>query len=338
MATKVSTSENKILFAVLNWGIGHATRSAGVIDALLERGEKVSVYCNGRALKYLQKRYGKSCDFIEGYNYTKKYTSNSLLNYLTIAFGLFRSFIVDTKRVSALLNSGNFKLFINDCRPLHVSPTVVESVLINHQLSPFWPCAKRIIQKRFVAWQSKYTVIWVPDYCDNLLSGALSIEKNLKNTVYIGPLSRWITPSEIETTATKSIVFFGIAKHELKEATVEGLTDIGYTLRFFHSEDGDESELVQALKQAKLVVTKPGYSSVMELFELKTNTVVVDVLWHAEQHQIFKHLQSNKVMHTLDELSIQELDVLSTEIVGHGKSRGNEKLLSLALDNLLNEC
>ena len=337
MATKVSTSENKILFAVLNWGIGHATRSSVLIDELLEREEKVSVYSNGRALRYLQKRYKNRCDFIEGYNYTKKYVGDDFWSYFSIAWKLLKSYKVDSKIVSRLLKSGKYKLFINDCRPLNVHLNGAKSVLINHQLHPVWPYAKRVVQKRFLNWQNTYNAVWVPDYKSSLLSGALSEISGLKNKVFIGPLSRWNNANAPIIEASKSIVFFGIAKNQLAIDVVTGLVELGFELHFYHSEDVDESELCNALLNAQLVVSKPGYSSVMELYSLAVNTAIVDVPWHAEQHQIFKHLKQNRIVHTLKSLSLQELAVLSTEKIEQTGSRGNENLLSLALDNLLNE-
>ncbi len=46
-----------ILFAVLDWGLGHATRSAVIIDELLALEHKVVIASSGKALAYLQSRY-----------------------------------------------------------------------------------------------------------------------------------------------------------------------------------------------------------------------------------------------------------------------------------------
>ncbi len=46
-----------ILVAVLDWGLGHATRSMVVINALLKDGYKVSIAGNGQSLELLKQEY-----------------------------------------------------------------------------------------------------------------------------------------------------------------------------------------------------------------------------------------------------------------------------------------
>jgi len=55
----------QIVYGVLNWGLGHATRSEPVLRALLERGHSVVLWSDGAALDYLRSVFPevKTVDF-----------------------------------------------------------------------------------------------------------------------------------------------------------------------------------------------------------------------------------------------------------------------------------
>ena len=55
----------KVLFGVHSWGLGHATRSTVVIDGILARGHSVDIISTGRALKVLEKTFGKKCRYFD---------------------------------------------------------------------------------------------------------------------------------------------------------------------------------------------------------------------------------------------------------------------------------
>ena len=55
----------KVLFAVHDWGLGHATRSLLLIRALLDRGDAVTVLmAPGPGMDLLKSEVGAECDFI----------------------------------------------------------------------------------------------------------------------------------------------------------------------------------------------------------------------------------------------------------------------------------
>ena len=47
----------KVLYGILNWGLGHATRSSVVIESLLNKGCQVEVGCSGLGLEWLKRRF-----------------------------------------------------------------------------------------------------------------------------------------------------------------------------------------------------------------------------------------------------------------------------------------
>ena len=49
--------QKRILFAVLNWGLGHATRSAVIIRQLLQQNNEVTIVSTGLAQQFLKEQF-----------------------------------------------------------------------------------------------------------------------------------------------------------------------------------------------------------------------------------------------------------------------------------------
>ena len=67
---------NKVLFCVLNWGLGHASRSTPVIEFLISKGIQVDIASDGDALVLLQQKFPKS-KFIELPPYKIQYSKSA---------------------------------------------------------------------------------------------------------------------------------------------------------------------------------------------------------------------------------------------------------------------
>lgn len=65
--------QKTILYAVLNWGLGHATRSIPIIQYLLERKYRVIIVSDGDALRLLQDEF-KSIACIQTASYRAEYS------------------------------------------------------------------------------------------------------------------------------------------------------------------------------------------------------------------------------------------------------------------------
>jgi hypothetical protein len=54
LVTQHFPSHQKILFCVLNWGLGHASRSIPIIEALLQKGNEITLASDGMPLALLR--------------------------------------------------------------------------------------------------------------------------------------------------------------------------------------------------------------------------------------------------------------------------------------------
>ena len=55
----------RIIFGVMEWGLGHSTRDIPLIEGLLSKGHSIDVLSHGRALKILQEKFGSRCNYFD---------------------------------------------------------------------------------------------------------------------------------------------------------------------------------------------------------------------------------------------------------------------------------
>jgi uncharacterized protein (TIGR00661 family) len=181
----------KVLVCVLNWGLGHATRSMVVIDELIKLKNQVIIASDGEALVLLKNKYLDVEFFpLKGYGVTYP-SENIFINFLLNSFNIYRAVQAEKKAIKRLDEQVKFDVVISDNRPgciLENKP----SYFISHQLKPYHPSQllSNFFQKLNDFYIQKFSEIWVPDYKNNRLSGKLSsVETAVINPIFIGPLS-----------------------------------------------------------------------------------------------------------------------------------------------------
>ncbi len=187
-----------VLFAPLDWGLGHTTRSIPIITELLSNHCSVIVACNSMQKAILEAEFPQiSFVGLEGYNL--KYGKNKLYTYLLLALQLPKILIKIKKEkfwISGFLQENRVNAVISDNRFGFFSPET-PSVFITHQLAIQTGLGKwidRIVQWFNYRWIEKFTECWVPDFEDGPnAAGRLSHPSKLPSLPvrYIGCLSRF---------------------------------------------------------------------------------------------------------------------------------------------------
>ena len=186
--------KKRILVAVLNWGLGHATRCIPIIKALQEHNFKVFIASDGAALELLKKEFPNIKAFeLPSYNisYSKSaYTFKWKL--LRETPGILKAINQERKEIKKLVESYQVTAIISDnrfgCRHKHIP-----SVFITHQLKVLSGSTSLLSSKIHQKYISKFKECWVPDLPgkDNLSGVMGHLKKTPKNVKYIGPLSRF---------------------------------------------------------------------------------------------------------------------------------------------------
>jgi len=279
----------KILFGVFDWGLGHATRDLPLIEALLKRHE-VDILSTGRALQILQQRFGTRCRYFDVPSLIVPYGRSRFFMPLFIA--RIPNMLIDLVRArrksAAIIAQHKYDVVISDCR-YDVYDRPENSFLINHQLRFKLIPGIELIAEAWLAYrESRFGTLIVPDFPGSYLTGKLSSQLHFidsQKIQYIGAVSQlqqlplkkdidyFISISGPEPQRTvleervlaqlhklQGTIVVTLGKPELGTVTQQGRA----TIYSFLSTNDQE----RMMNRAKCVVTRSGYTTMMELHEL----------------------------------------------------------------------
>ena len=309
-----------IFYKVNSWGLGHATRNLPVIRRLIDDGCRVTIASTGRALKLLKKEIGDQYHYLD----VPDYNTNWGRDYHWILlmpkgpfeiFKLLRLISAEHQRVDQIISSGNYELIISDTCYGAYNPKV-PSYLVCHALKLPWFWQDRYTQ-RFNEWLAslfinKFDLILVPDYEGSPLSGNLSRDFRFideKKIRYIGILSDFkkldteqdidyfisISGAEPQRSSFEKNILEQVREIKGKVVIVLGKPDEGQgeskwwgdvrVVNYIRSPERD-----QVMNRAKMVISRPGYSTLMDLIELgKDKVLFIPTPNHPEQEYLARY-------------------------------------------------
>lgn len=178
------------LICVLDWGIGHASRSLALARRLVDHGETVNFASAGGALAMLRHEWDEPARFFPLVAYNIDYRSSKM----AINVGRQLPKIINTVRkehrqLANILQAAPHDRVISDSR-FGCFHSRIPSVMLTHQLHPIFglPLAGNLYR-----WflQRNFSEFWVPDHQPpGNLSGQLSDPCGYSVVNYVGPLSR----------------------------------------------------------------------------------------------------------------------------------------------------
>lgn len=179
------------LLCILDWGLGHASRSLALAQALEAAGETTFLASSGRALHFLKAESpGENIYQLPAYDVTYP-TRFMPLNVALQLPRWVRTIWRERRCMERLINELDIDRIISDNRFGCYHPDV-PSVFLTHQLHP-------ITHNGLVSWTyrnylQRFDEFWVPDYAQpaQRISGKLSTTTGYQNVSFIGPLSRLV--------------------------------------------------------------------------------------------------------------------------------------------------
>jgi uncharacterized protein (TIGR00661 family) len=312
----------KVLFGVFDWGIGHATRDIPLITELLKANE-VHILSTGRALKLLKDYFADRCVY---YDVPSVYPPYTRTRFFQVTFALFlprmiRNLQCARKKTREIV-AGGFDKVISDCR-YDAYDTPDNSYLINHQLRFRTPFGVERIFERLLAWRmQKYRYVIVPDFEEQNLSGRLSHNLryiNKDKIKYIGILSHlkkinvaedidyFISVSGPEPQRTvlqkKMVEMSGqlegnvVIAGGIPESTA---THSSENLRFYSFLNAEQQ--ADMMNRAKFIISRPGYTTVMELVELdKKRALFLPTPGQTEQEYLAGYYEKQGYFHSVSQ-------------------------------------
>jgi len=325
----------KILFGVFDWGLGHATRDIPLITELLKSNE-VHIISTGGALKILKWHFKDKCKYYDVPSIYVPYTKTPFfkLKFTLSCPWMIRSLRYARSKTEEILD-GRFDKVISDCR-YDVYDNPENSYLINHQLrfkTPFG--AERVFETWLASRMKRYKYVIVPDFEVENLSGKLSHNLRYVNRdkiKYIGILSHlkkidveedieyFISLSGPEPQRTVfekkiiseshqldgKIVIAGGNPHD-KQNEIIGNSE-------FHSFLGPQQQ-GNIMNRAKFVISRSGYTTIMELVELnKKRVLLLPTPGQTEQEYLADHYERGKYFHHVSQYRFKpKRDIEKTE-------------------------
>ncbi|MBA2500805.1 MAG: glycosyl transferase family 28 [Chitinophagaceae bacterium] len=319
-----SNTSIKILIAPLDWGLGHTTRIIPVVQELLTAGCKVILAGNARQKALLIAEFPQ-LEFLHLGGYNVKYSKHHrfFMWKLLWQLPLLKTIIYkEHSWLKKIVKKYSPDLVISDNRYGFFHKEVY-SVLITHQLqihTPFGKMIDGIIQKINYQLIQKFDACWVPDEIVNGLGGKLSHPDKIPGTpvYYVGWLSRLkkdetkkeenhllflLSGPEPQRTIFESLVIEEIKNIQQQVIVVRGLPEsherlnLGSHITIYNHLPA--KELNKLMLEASFIISRCGYSTVMDLARLKKKSILVPTPGQSEQEYLASFLSSRGMAYCL---------------------------------------
>ncbi|MCB9225735.1 MAG: glycosyltransferase [Chitinophagales bacterium] len=307
--------QQTILFAILNWGLGHATRSIPLINYLLKKQYKLIICSDGDALALLQKEFPHLIfEKTPAYNASYTKNKNQLFIHLAKQIPHFIKIIKEENRLcEKLIEKHQANFIISDNRYGFYNKNI-HSALICHQLRLLFPQSRlfeNMVNASYINFLKPFSEIWIPDIAPpKNLSGRMS-QTNLKNTHYIGIDSRFIKTKPTESinilavisgpepqrTLLEQKIYTQLQNIEGNHLIVRGTkqkSEVVNTENITVVDLATTQQLNQWLINAETVISRCGYTTIMDLIKLNKKAILIPTPAQPEQEHLAQKLMKNK--------------------------------------------
>lgn len=301
-----------ILVAPLNWGLGHATRCIPIIQALLDQSFNVLLASDGVALALLRKEYPK-LPFVELPSYSIKYPINGAYfkwKLLLKLPAIKKTMQAEKKLIQAMVSDGLINGIISDNR-FGIRNDKIPSVFITHQLNVLSGITSVFSTRMHRSIIKQFDECWVPDVenQENLSGNLGHVHKRMPSVKYLGILSR-MEPENVSKKYDILAILSGPEPQRtiFEEKILETLSGTDYTTLLVRGVVGktqDQSKLAnisivnfmqskdleRAINESALVITRSGYTTLMDLSVMGKKAFFIPTPGQYEQLYLAQRMQ-----------------------------------------------
>jgi uncharacterized protein (TIGR00661 family) len=311
--------QKKILVAPLNWGLGHASRMIPVIRELKKQGADVILAADGRPYELLRKEFPDlKCLRLGGYDIRYQQKGNFTTQILLQIPKIIGSYFYERKELKRIIRDEGIDAVISDNR-FGLSDKNVFSVFVTHQICILmpkgWKWFEKILYHLNRLLIEKFDECWIPD-----MEGAYNLTGDLtrkyplpKNAKFIGLLTRMNTVEsklkydllillsgpepqrsiieellrqQAKDFSEKMLMVRGIAERNGKQRIKKNFEVVD----FMTSQD-----LNEAIASSVLVISRSGYSTVMDLAVMHKKAIFIPTPGQTEQEYLGVHLMQKGI-------------------------------------------
>lgn len=318
----------RVLVAPLDWGLGHTTRSIPIINGLLKQGCEVIIAAEGSCRILLEMEFPQLL-FLDVRGYHIRYSRTGYWMPVKLFLQLPKIILSAYKEHSWLkdvVKKHSIDAVISDNR-LGMFHSAIPCIYITHQLKiktglglTGW-----IAQKIHYCFINKYDECWVPDMPGEInLGGDLSHPKVLPKIPvrYLGPISRLkngaaekkydllivLSGPEPQRSVFEEMIIKDLESYNGRVLLVRGLLGTVATIKttslFLEIQNHlPAKELNLAMLQSQLIISRCGYTTVMDLVKLQKNAILIPTPGQTEQEYLAANLHKQKLFFCIEQAS-----------------------------------
>lgn len=350
----------RMIYGVCSWGLGHATRSLPVIRKLVSEGNELTIIATGRSLSLLKEEVGEGAEYIDFPDYFPPQTTNPDLFFALLLLNIpefFRSMYRERKLVANLVSKKKYDMILSDNR-YGIYDRKLPSFFFTHQLKIMNPYRLRRLESGTefytLYFLRRFYAVMVPDYREDDLSGELSHGLRFidEDKIESGALSDFertkgnedidyfisISGPEPHRTSLekrieeqvrelggKAVVSLGKAGESKVVSERDGITYYSFL---------DKDDRTALLNRSKLVISRSGYSTLMDLAVLGKKALFIPTPGQPEQEYLGEYHKQKKTFFsvTQEELNVRRDVGIAEGYKGVGRECDVRKSVERVMD------
>lgn len=320
----------KVLFCVLNWGLGHASRSLPLIHSIRQKGHEVRIASDGEALTFLRSELTDIPYYVlpsskVHYNYRSMY-----LNMAAAGPHLIHTYRQERYLLQKIKDEYKPDLLFSDNR-YGCFHKQVHSIMISHQAQIM--SRNSIVRKMSKLLLHKLTKpfneIWIPDLKGQAgITGPMGNFSTSSRSRYIGWLSTCRQSMEKQKQNGQILILLSGPEPQRKQLEERVISNLPFPPQRFKLIRGTDQrpensippgleyidiakrdQVQKELLDSSMVICRSGYSTVMDLVTVGLPAVYIPTPGQFEQIYLAKRMQHLKAGYFLEQgdISIHSL-------------------------------
>ncbi|MBY0535743.1 MAG: hypothetical protein K2P88_07835 [Chitinophagaceae bacterium] len=301
-----------VVFAMLDWGLGHVSRTIPIIKLFQKLEWNIVIACDSNQYKILFPLF-PTAEFqtLPGYQISfGKTRVKTLLKIIGQSIKILTKIKLENKWITLFLRERKAQLIISDNRYGFYHPAV-PSVIITHQLrikSGLGSLVDRILFGLNKKHLSRFNQVWIPDTADatHSIAGILAHTTDSIPTPiqYLGPISRLQSNPPIQKKRKYLAVLSGPEPQRsiLEEQLTTSFNDRKQALTILCGKPDESSNTVvgsvekigfpnqeqlnQLIEESEYIISRSGYSSLMDYSHLQSKSILIPTPGQAEQEYL----------------------------------------------------